>query len=79
MRSSIWPTDAESSLLDRDERITRAIQLLMTAARRKRQRDNEPVLTDLVRAAFIEERTAFLQLAKQIILEERERRGAGRV
>ena len=75
MRPNLWPTDAESSVLTKAERARRLINFLMTAARRMRESDTEPALTELVRAAFMEERSAFLQLVKQVILEERERRG----
>lgn len=50
------------------------VAIIMAAARRQRELDGRPELTDLVRAAFDEERPALLQLAKEFLLEETRKR-----
>lgn len=57
-----------------EQRTARILAILMAGARAAREREGHPFLTEWVRASFDEERPAFLQLAKEFMLEEKLKR-----
>lgn len=71
MTSGLWPANAEFPRLNREQETARIIEILVDAARRKRARDGQPMLTELVRVAFDEERPALIRLAMELLKEEK--------
>lgn len=65
MTTGLWPEDHARSRLTEEQRLTRFAELILIMARRKRASDGQPILTELVRAAFDEERPAFLALVRE--------------
>lgn len=57
-----------------EERMKRLLEVVIVGARRARERDGSQLLTELLRAAFEEERRPFLKLIKEFLDSERKAR-----